>query len=99
MAAGCRGSGKAPARDAAPVAAVAHDAALVSPARPAETVVLDEVEVHLRGAAETTLVARELGRELARCLVDGERVVALPRQVPAGRAPRPARMRVEVGAE
>src|SRR5262249_36315860 len=56
-------------------------------------------EVQLHGAAETALVGRELGRELARCVVDGERAVALARQVPPGRTARPGRLRVDIGAQ
>ncbi len=97
----CRGGsrGKPPAGDAAPTTVTEPAPAAVDPAPVLETVVLDEVEVRLRGAAETALLGRELGRDLARCLVDGGRLVPLPSQVPPGRSPRPARLRVEVAAD
>lgn len=67
--------------------------------RPPETIVLDEVEVRLHGAAENALASRELARELGRCIMDGESIVALAHQVPPGREPRHARMTLEVGAQ
>ncbi len=101
--AGCRGRG--PADDerarAAPAAAAldaAGDVAATATAPP-PTIVLDEVEVRLHAAAEGALASRELARELGRCLVDGHGLVALAEQVPAGRAPRHARLRVEVLAQ
>lgn len=99
--AACRGSSP-PGRDAGPAAAAAPrtaDAAELGVSRAAETVVLDEVEVRLRGAAEPALDANGLGRTVARCLIDAGRAVALERQVPPGHAPRPARLRIEIAAE
>lgn len=78
-------------------AAVAADPAKVS--RLPQTIVLDEVEVRLHGAAEPALASRELGRELGRCVMDGESIVALARQVPPGREARHARMELEVAAQ
>lgn len=77
--------------------AVATDAASVS--RVPQTIVLDEVEVRLRGAAESALASRELARELGRCVMDGHSIVALAHQVPPGREPRHARMELEVTAQ
>jgi len=71
----------------------------VAVSRPLETIVLDQVEVRLHGAAETALVSRELARELGRCVIDGESIVALASQVPPGRAARHARMELEVVAQ
>lgn len=67
--------------------------------RPLETIVLDQVEVRLHGAAETALASRELARELGRCVIDGESIVALASQVPPGREARHARMELEVVAQ
>jgi hypothetical protein len=64
-----------------------------------QTIVLDEVEVRLHGAAESALASRELARELGRCVMDGESIVALAQQVPRGREPRHARMELEVAAQ
>lgn len=100
MVLGCKGKGGGAAvdGDAALAAANAIDAAAAPASRAPPTIVLEEVEVRLHGAAEPALAPRELARELGRCLMDGETIVALPSQVPAGREPRPARMRVEVAA-
>lgn len=98
LVAGCKRKRTAPEAGAdAVTAAVAIDAGPAS--RPPQTIVLDEVEVRLHGAAEGALVSRELARELGRCLMDGETIVALAQQVPAGREPRPARLRVEIAAQ
>jgi len=97
-AAGCRSRAARHHDDAGPAAAAPIDAAPVSVAWQPRTVVLDEVEVVLHEAAQDALVSRELGRQLARCLIDAERVVALARQVPPGREPSPARLEVELGA-
>jgi hypothetical protein len=95
---GCKkhGAVKSNGVDAGEVA-VESDAAVAS--RPHETIVLDEVEVRLHGAAENALVSRELARELGRCIMDGESIVALAHQVPPGREPRHARMQLEVAAQ
>ncbi len=95
-AASCRGR-RAVATDAAPVATVVGDAAQVS--RPPQTIVLDEVEVRLHGAADGALASRELARELGRCVMDGHTIVALAHQVPAGREPRHASLHLEVAAQ
>lgn len=92
----CRSSRPSVARDAAPPPPPT-DAAPASP-RP-EVIVLDEVEVQLRGAAETALVGRTLGRELARCLIEAGHVIPLATQAPPDHQPRSARLRVEVAAE
>lgn len=67
--------------------------------RPRQTIVLDEVQVRLHGAAEQALASRELARELGRCIMDGESIVALAHQVPPGRVPRHALMELEVAAQ
>ncbi|MBK9031805.1 MAG: hypothetical protein IPL61_10850 [Myxococcales bacterium] len=91
-------------KDAAPTAA--PDAApWITP-----TVVLDRIEVALGSIGDDVISSRELGRQLARCLIEaGDDVVALDRQVPVGRrglgaaiavtfdaAPRPDRAAVVV---
>lgn len=74
----------APARhDAAPVPPPDAAAPWVAPG-----VVIDRVEVTLGSIPDTTLVSRELGRQLARCLIEaGDDVFALDRQVPPARRP------------
>ncbi len=98
VAAGCKGQGKKVLADAAAAATPAPiDAAPES--RSPSTIVLDTVEVRLHGAADGALVSRELARELGRCVIDGESIVALAHQVPPGREPRHARMRLEVAGQ
>ena len=71
VAAGCKGHKKDQHDGAVAGAAAATDAAPES--RPPSTIVLDEVEVRLHGAADGALASRELARELGRCVIDGER--------------------------
>ena len=62
--------------------------------------VLDNVEIQLTGAAEGALVSRELGRQLARCLIEhGDDVVALDDQADPARRARHAKLQLEVAAE
>lgn len=99
---GCKKNSAAPggagADGAVEVAGAVEDAAAAPVSRAPQTIVLDEVEVRLHGAADGALVSRELGREVARCLIDGRNLVALAQHVPVGREPRPARLRLEVAA-
>lgn len=91
--AGCRRR-PPPARDAAPVG----DAAAAPVWRP-PVAVLDDVAITVTGAADGAVESRELGRLLARCLIEhGDDVVALDRQVEPARAPRHVRLAVELGA-
>jgi hypothetical protein len=78
--AGCKRTAAPSDKDAAP----AIDAApWVTP-----TVVIDRVEVSLGAIPEAVVSSRELGRQLARRLVEaGDHVAALDRQVPADRRP------------
>lgn len=95
---GCKrkGGGPAPSADAATLAPdAAASAAWVAP-----IAVLDDVQIALTGAAEGALVSRELGRMLARCLIErGDDVVALDRQADPARLVRHARLVLDVGAE
>jgi hypothetical protein len=62
--------------------------------------VLDDVAIELGGVAEGAIVSRELGRQLARCLIEqGDDVVALDRQVDPARAMRHARLLVGLTAQ
>lgn len=75
-----------PARDDATPAAIVDAAPWVTP-----TLVIDRVEVSLGTIPDAVVSSRELGRQLARCLIEaGDDVAALATQVPAGRRPLPA---------
>jgi hypothetical protein len=105
MGAGCKKKSAATAAAAAADAAIAETGTGMGTGTDTgtgmvpQTIVLEEVEVRLHGAAEGALVSRELARELGRCLMDGETIVALAQQVPPGREPRAARMQLEVAAQ
>ncbi len=93
LAPGCRRRATDRTRDAAS----AVDAA---PPWIAPVAVLDNVEIKLAGAADGAVVSRELGRQLARCLIEsGDDVVALDRQVEPSRRAVHARLEVELSAE
>lgn len=63
------------------------------------SLVIDRVEVSLGTIPETLVSSRELGRQLARCLIEaGDDVAALPGQVPAGRRPLPGAIALELDA-
>ena len=99
LAPGCRGRRAAAARDAGPTAAAA-DAAAASAPWVAPMAVLDDVAIELSGAADGAIVSRELGRQLARCLIErGDDVVALDRQADPARRVRHTRLLVGLGAE
>ncbi|MBK7073926.1 MAG: hypothetical protein IPH44_16650 [Myxococcales bacterium] len=84
LAASCKKA--APARDAAATPPPVDAAPWVTP-----SLVIDRVEVSLGTIPDAVVSSRELGRQLARCLIEaGDDVVALARQVPAGRRPVPA---------
>lgn len=75
----------APARDDAAPAPIVDAAPWITP-----TLVIDRVEVSLGTIPDAVVSSRELGRQLARCLIEaGDDVAALARQVPAGRRPLP----------
>jgi hypothetical protein len=100
VAASCKGrEAKKEAAEAGTEVASSFVADAAGVSRVPETIVLDAIEVKLRGAAETALASRELGRELGRCVMDAHSIVALAHQVPAGREPRHARMLLEVAAQ
>jgi hypothetical protein len=99
LAAGCkRKVAVEPPRDAAPL----EDAAVDADDGPwrAPMAVLDDVQIALTGAADGALESHELGRQLARCLIEhGDDVVALDRQADPTRLARHARLVLGIGAE
>lgn len=82
----------APPADATPIDAAVPWVAPVA--------VLDNVEIELHGAAEGAVVSREIGRQLARCLIEhGDDVVALDAQADPMRRLVHAHLQVQLDAK